>query len=314
MAVYLLPQFVVDLQTNGDPHFARQVLRRTLDRGGEFRHDRDDHRYHGIGDAWIKYVGQGKKAFRVIFIRSRADVYLYRAGGHDIEDNLVGPPRAAFDRAVGVGEGADEGRIGVGDALATAVGGTGLAREKRFLRNGRMAEVGRAILGRRNLPHKHIWLVSPFVSADLLLPTARLGKMLLEQAEDGAEVILVTSPPGEDDIRWLERLEERDIGVYCYPRLHSKLYCFVLDENRKFERGLPAANTLGSLLMVGSANMTGPGLGLGEGKWNEEICYSVPEREIGYIEEYVTELVGGGYGLREVRSLRARGWLGDNWG
>jgi hypothetical protein len=131
--------------------------------------------------------------------------------------------------------------------------------------------------------------------------------MLFDQAEDGASVLLVTAPPTEQNIEWLEQLEERNISVYFYPRLHSKLYCFILDENRKYERGLPDPAKLSSLLLIGSANLTASGLALSQGKWNEELCYSMPNSEINHVETYVTKLITYGYDLKEVRIFRARG-------
>ena len=309
---FLLPQFVEDLKGNADAHFARRVLGKTILRDGTFRVDADDHPYHGVDGAWIRYVGQGKNAFRVIFIRDGSNVYLFRAGRHDIEERVVAPRRGVFGDAVPVVE-----SKGLVEEAVVAVRGRGAADDgtvdlaTRFLRNARYRSIGREILGRRNLPHRDIWLVAPFITPKLLLPTARLGKMLLEQVEDGARVLVVTAVPANGDIGWLERLEERDIGVCCYPRLHSKLYCFVLDENRKYEAGLPDASTLSSLVIVGSANVTGAGLGFGDGGWNEELCYRVPASELRDVESYVTELVGRGYGLRDLRARRTSGrWRG----
>ena len=49
------------------------------------------------------------------------------------------------------------------------------------------------------------------------------------------------------------------------------------------------------------------GMALGERQRNEELCYSVPDNEIGFVEEYVAELMMHGYELPEVRRLLARG-------
>ena len=57
------------------------MLSKVLGRDGSFRLDRDDHRFHGIEDAWIRVVSRGNTAYRVIYIRRGRDVYLYRAGG-----------------------------------------------------------------------------------------------------------------------------------------------------------------------------------------------------------------------------------------
>ena len=317
MPTFLLPEFIVDLQTNGDAHFARRVLEKTIRHDGRFREDGDDHRYDGVADAWIRYVSRGRSAYRVVFIRSGANVYLYRAGGHAVEDRLESPRDGAIDEAIPVTDPETGVAAGIGGIRMPSGDEPVRQAVNRFLRNSPVTEINHAIFSRRNLPHRDIWLVAPFITPQLLLPTARFGRMLFDQVEDGASISLITAPPGDRDIAWLERLEERDIGVYCYPRLHSKLYCFVLDENRKYERGLPDAAKLSSLVLVGSANMTAAGLALGTDRWNEEICYSVPDSEIDHVETYVTNLMTRGYGLNEVRAFRARGlWQrleADRW-
>ena len=317
MRTFLLPEFVVDLQSNGDAHFARRVLEKTIHRDGRFREDGDDHRYHGVEDAWIRYISRSKTAYRVVFIRSGSNVYLYRAGGHAVEDRLRAPRERALDEAVPVMEPEAAVAAKFGGIAVPAGASHGRRAVNRFLRNSPGPEINRAIFARRNLPHRDIWLVAPFITPQLLLPTAAFGKLLVDQVEDGASISLITAPPKDRDIAWLERLEERDIGVFCYPRLHSKLYCFVLDENRKHERGLPDPAKLSSLLLVGSANMTAAGLALSKNGWNEELCYSVPDWEIDYVETYVTNLMMRGYGLNDVRAFRARGqWQrleADKW-
>ena len=308
MAVFFLPQFITDLRSHMDGHFARRVLEKTILRNGTFREDGDDHRYRGTTNLWIRYISRRRSAYRVVFVRDGAHVYLYRAGEHKIENRLRSPSDDAFDHAMPVAD--DE--LGVADSVSRVSSFQTSEYERstklnRFLRNSPTPAINRAIFSRRNLPHRDIWLVSPYIKAELLLPTARLGKLLFDQLADGASILLITLPPKSQNITWLEQLQERDINVYFYPRLHSKLYCFVLDENRKYERGLPDPSRLSSLLLVGSANLTGKGLALTDGKYNEELCYALPDNEIDSIESYVTELITRGYDLREVRSMRARG-------
>ena len=242
MAVLLLPNFVVDLQARRDGHFARRVLEKTISSDGTFKESANDHRYRGIEGAWIRYVSRGNTAYRVIFIRSGANIYLYRAGDHTVEDRLTEPKPELFDSAVPIGEPEASARRALREVSAVSRQET--RWNGRFLQNRPTPQVAHAILSRRNLPHRDIWLVAPFVSPGILQPTGTLGKLLLDQVEDGASVALITRPPVDQEIGWLEQLDEREIGIYFYPRLHSKLYCFVLDDNRKFERGLPDATQL----------------------------------------------------------------------
>ena len=309
MPVFLLPEFIVDLQTCADAHFARRVLKTTILGNGNFKEDSDDHRYRGVDDAWIRYVSGGKSAYRVIFIRSGANIYLYRAGEHAIEERLGAPREEAFDAAIPLAEAERNVARAIAEIPKQRTETPAEPAASRLLRNNPSPEINRAIFSRRNLPHRDIWLVTPFVTPELLRPTAIFGKMLFDQVEDGASIILITMPPKNQNIEWLEQLEERNVSVYFYPRLHSKLYCFVLDENRKYERGLPPPEKLSSLLLLGSANLTAAGLALSRDKWNEELCYSMSNSEIGHVESYVTELMMRGYDLRDVRTFRARGQL-----
>ena len=317
MSTLLLPEFIADLQQHPAPYFARRVLQKTLRPNGRFREDSQDHRYHGVTDAWIRYVSAGKSAFRVIYIRQGNDVHLYRAGPHSVENNLSPPKGVSVATAVPV---ADAGPIVAAAmvAIETAEAPEPLATPaNRFRRNVPTPQIGRAILSRRNLPHKDIWLVAPYVNRDLFAPTAQLGKLLLEQAEDGARVVLVTRPPTDGDIAWLERLQELSVDIVVYPRLHAKLYCFVFDDNRRYEPGLRGGERYSSLILLGSANLTSAGLGLNDARANEELCYAVPEDEIGYVETYVIDLIDRGYELQDVRRFKARGqWQrleNDKW-
>lgn len=307
MPVLLLPEFIVDLQRHADVNFARRVLRKTFRPDGNFRPDTDDHRYEGIDDAWIRYVSRGHTAYRVIYLRHGEDVYLFRAGEHKLEDRLAGPASASVATAIPVVEAGPE------VAAAIAAMPTQDTRRaipppvNRFRRNVPKPQINREIFSRRNLPHKDIWLVAPYITGDLFMPTAAIGKLLLDQVEDGASIAIVTSPPKDRDIEWMERLAERQIGIFVYPRLHTKLYCFLFDESRRYEPGLRNGDQYSSLILLGSANLTAAGMALGTGSYNEELCYAVPEDQIGYVESYVAELMMDGYELPDVRRALARG-------
>ena len=303
-----MPEFIVDLQSHAGANFTKRILQKTLHKNGDFREDGEDHRYHGVDDAWIRYVSRGTSAYRVIYIRDGTNVYLYRAGEHAIEDGLGAPKEGAVDAAYPVSEA--EGKVAeAAAAIAASPAATRpvMPPPPRLLRNNPSPAINRSIFSRRKLPHRNIWLVAPFINAELLQPTAQLGKLIFEQVEDGASASLITAPPKDQNIEWLERLEERNLSVFFYPRLHSKLFCFVLDEKRKYERGLPDPSKLSSLLMVGSANITRAGLALETTKWNEELCYTIPEAETTHIETYVTDLITRGYDLKTARAFRARG-------
>ncbi|CUJ18374.1 Uncharacterised protein [Achromobacter xylosoxidans] len=303
MPVFLLPTFIADLQEHKDANFARRVLQKTIRPDGGFRPDSDDHPYQGIEDAWIRYVSRQRTAYRVIFLRKGDSIYLYRAGEHSVEDRLDGPAKGYMEGAVLVGS--DE----VGAAATPTwkepiVAGPAV---NRFKRNIPHPQISHEIFSRRNLPHKDIWLVSPTVNGELFSPTKSFGKLLLDQVEDGASVSLITAPPKDKNIEWMEKLAERNVGIFVYPRLHSKLYCFVFDENRRYEPGLLDGDHYSSLILVGSSDMTAAGMALESQNLNEELCYSVSESEMSFVEDYVAELMMNGYELPEVRRFLARG-------
>lgn len=195
MPVFLLPEFLRDLQEHANPHFARRVLRRTLRSDSSFRPDADDHRYEGVDGAWIRYVSAGKTAFRVIYLRFGDNVYLFRAGEHKVEDRLAAPKSASVNAAVPVTD--PEGPAASSIAMISGQESYTVQRPvlNRFRRNIPNTQIKREIFARRNLPHKDIWLVAPFINGDLFLPTATFGRLLLDQVEDGARVVIVTSAP-----------------------------------------------------------------------------------------------------------------------
>ena len=311
MRVFLLPEFVNDLQSHRAPHFARQVLKHTLCKNGIFRSDRSDHPYKGVQNAFIRVVSRGTSGYRVIYLRCGKNIYLYRAGEHSIEDRITPPSEESVKFALSVGE-AEEGLF---PAVARRQAPTIITEPThRFLRNAPEPQIQREIFSRRNLPHESIWLVSPFINENLLLPTAKLGKLLLEQHEDGATVGIITTATKNMNIKWMERLNKDGIEIFVYPQLHTKLYYFLFDESRRYTLGLRASDRHSSLILMGSANLTSAGIALtsvrGDKEMahcNEELCCAIPESGISYITQYVNELKSHGYDLQSVRQFLARG-------
>lgn len=309
MAVFFLPEFVADMQSHKDAHFARRVLQKTLLPDGTFRPDSDDHRYEGIQDAWVRYVSRRRTSYRVIYIRLGENVYLYRAGEHHVENRLTKPRRTSMVSALPVHKNEEENVVTfvTEHVCSKNHAGTRLP-DYRFRRNTPQPQIYQEIFSRRNLPHKDIWLVAPFINEDLFLPTADFGRLLLDQVEDGASVVIVTSPPGTRSIEWMERLAERGVDIYVYPRLHTKLYCFLFDKNRRYEPGLRGGDQYSSLILLGSANLTRAGIAIGDDdNSNEELCYIVPAENVGYVESYIIELMENGYELPDVRRYLASG-------
>jgi hypothetical protein len=165
------------------------------------------------------------------------------------------------------------------------------------------------LLSRRNLPHKQIWIVAPYVTPQLFSIRSPLGGMLFSQVEDGARVALVTAPPPDKELGWLEQLEARGITAYLYPRLHAKLYAFLLDEDRLDDPTLQGSTSISHLILIGSANFTEAGLGLATDGGNEELCYALPQADCDTVSTYVRLLVNGSFDLPSARVYKAR----NNW-
>jgi hypothetical protein len=271
MTVGFSPAFIADLQAESDANFARRVFSKLFDGNGAFRADVNDHRYKGIPDAWIRYVSQGRSAFRVIYIKTGDDVFIYRAGPHSVEDNLVAPDEGEAAAKV------DKRDIEVEQGPKISMG--------RIISNLRTPALWQMVLSRRLIPHKEIILVSPFLSHSMLWRTSKLGRLLDDWVADGAKVSLITRPPPLNDHGVFEDLETRGIAALFHERLHSKLYMFQVDTAR-----VTYGRKQEDLLVLGSANLTESGFGATREAGNEELSYELPHSELSDLESYVAFL------------------------
>ncbi len=276
MAVHITKEFLNDLREADDLRFVRQVLNHTIDRDGDFADDKDDHRYKDIDDAWIRCVSKGATAFRVIFIRKGSDIYLYRAGHHDIEDHLA--PARSFSSSITLAEGPIKQPQEYKEQVPQQI----------FLKNSEPAFINKFLISMYHLRHHEIYIVSPFLDLPILSSKHHFGRFLDKAKEEGTDVILITLPPKNDDeITVFRDLELRDIRVFFLPRLHTKLYIFNVDlESRTFyQRGVFGTAVLGS------SNLTCPGLGFDELQPNEELCSTFHTDRIDELKDYVLKLM-----------------------
>lgn len=287
------PRFIADLQTENDANFARRVLIKLFDRDGAFRPDTNDHRYKGIPDAWIRYVSQGRSAFRVIYVRTGDEVLLYRCGPHSVEDHLSAPSAADIVIKVDPRE--------IVEVMPKPASKEAAAQNGRLISNLRTPALYHLVLSRRLIPHKEVILVSPFISQSLLWRTARLGRLLDDWVADGTKVTLITRPPPSDDHRLYEDLETRGIPTLFHEKLHSKLYMFQVDQKRvKYDRKQE------DLLVLGSANLTESGFGATRESGNDELSYELPRSDLGDLETYVAYLATSAADLVHLRVQAAR--------
>lgn len=316
MKVSLHTEFVGNLTEIGDAKVASRVLRKLFDKGGQFIvQAKDDHRYHGIKDGWIRYISQGKAAYRVIYIKNGDSVLLYRVGPHSVEDNLAAPDgtsghhivqdpiREAMRIAPGnhfsIAEMA-EAQFAIEDVVQENP-----LKERRLLHNHADRFLYGNLLGRRFLPHRDVYLMSPYLSMDLLRPTHAFGQMLDELIEGGATVWLISKPPNVSEISLFEQLSARQINVFFCQEVHAKVYAFILNRDELN----PDQQTNKDLIVVGSANMTWQGLnpkGLQSESIQYELSYDVPTDDWSDVEQFLLHVAGLSTELDVIRSSLAR--------
>lgn len=268
MNLYLTPQFLQDLRDAEDAKFLRRVLDQIIDKSNSFKRDQNDHRYHGIEDAWIRYISGGRTAYRLIYIQRNDDVFLYRAGAHSIEDRLSAP--RSLDG------------LPVRDVMSiernsTLTGGAqgGAQISGDLLKTSQPMMLSKVILGLTFVGHREIFLVSPYLSQGLLDRQAPFGRFLDKAIEERAAIVLITKPSEKFDWMFYEALESRGIMVHFHAKLHTKLFVFDIDETTLSAYNRDVTRTA----ILGSANLTDMGFSLGGEGGNEELCYRLPSAQ-----------------------------------
>lgn len=313
MKVRLHSQFISDLVEIGDANLPGRVLQKVFDGSGNFiERSRDDHRYKGIDNAWIRYAGQGKNALRVIFIRNGDEVVLYRAGHHSVEDRLKAPRDTTglpviSDEVIsllhaGPGNGNAITTYAAMQTAADQFEELAINQDSRILYNHAERFMYGSMLGRRFLPHKEVYLVSPFVSFDLLRPTSPFGQLLDELISDGATVCLITQPPSRrSNLISFDNLEARKISVFFHTAIHSKIYAFILDRDRLG----PDQSKSEDFVTIGSADLTTLGLRSGGSQQQElqfETNYQTQPKDWQEIESYILHVAELSTDLRTIKS------------
>jgi hypothetical protein len=272
MNIYFTPDFINDLRYAGDKGFARLALNHVFNDNGEFKSDPDDHRYHGVKDAWIRYVSRGRTAYRIIYIKHDNSIYLYRAGDHSIEDRLAKPKK--LDNTIQVKE--------------VKVEHDHFYDYGDLLKNSQPLLLREVITSMYHVGHREILLVSPVISSSIFSPQHHFGRFLDKSIEEGTAVGLVTLPPKWESLKWYGELETREILVYFYENLHAKLYLFDVDDStqNQFNR-----DKISKTAILGSSNLTEPGFALDGKIGNEELCYRLPVCKFEEARIYVNWLI-----------------------
>lgn len=265
MKIYILPEFIDDLKSLDNIKTLGRVLNKLFDAKFEFKQNRDDHRYRGVEDAWIRDVSKGTTAYRSIYILKGEKIYLYRAGTKKIEENLTSPDLTskAFELT--------DFKIEIGNHVIKS------KDSGKLLRSPDPAELMDEILRFTHVSLKEVWIISPVVSKELFNDNNQLGRFINRALEDNTTIILITCPPQNNDIAFYDILDERKIIVLYNEKLHAKLWFFGVN----LEQLSPAEIESGyiSTAILGSANLTTWSLGMDDSVPDNnllELCYRLP--------------------------------------
>jgi hypothetical protein len=268
--IILHRQFIADLLDADDKSFITRVIKGVFAESTDTANDRNDHRYGGVSNAWIRYVSRGRTAYRIIYLKQDGRTIFWRCGQHSVEDRLL-PPLVTEDQ--------------LSEVELTEDDTQEMPKPLTLITTHRYPLLYSAILGRRLIPNKKVYLISPFIDPSILLRGTRIGQTLDAMVADGAEVYVIT---GADQVRRCDLLYKdlllRDIELTFLPKLHAKIYLFITNEEiRHITARTP------SLGIIGSSNLTSCGVPNEVGQGNLEVNYAVDTTSIGNLEDIVVD-------------------------
>lgn len=270
-SVFVHRQFAADLLENGDPTFAKRMFSQLVDELDGSVNKKNDHRFEGIEDAWIRYASRGRTALRIIYLVRQGRTVFYRCGVHSVEDR-VSPPTLNDDTVFELALAEEDVEI--------------MAKPLSIISSYRQPYIYSALLGRRLIPNRSVYLVSPFIEPSLLSRGTRIGQTLDSIRSSGAEVVVISCAEEVSKFAEFHReLEARDIELVFVPKLHSKIYLFITDN--AFEHFTAQTPSLG---IVGSSNLTASGIPATPETGNIETNYAVDVTSIGALESVVMDL------------------------
>lgn len=266
--VFLHTSFLGDIESSKDGAFVRRVFLCLIDEINGKPNRSNDHRYKGINNAWIRHLSGGKTAYRLIFIRAGGKTIYYRCGGHHIEDHLSAP-NLSTENLVEL-ESNDEGIEEMTFPMT-------------FLTNHTQKLTLTALVGRRLIPNKEVWIVSPFLSEEILRRGSTFGRVLDSIVSDGTDVTVITAL---DQVNQYSKictdLSARKIEIAFVEGLHSKVYLFITDDSYTHRTA-----QVPSLGIIGSSNLTNSGIASIRGNGNMETNYTVPSESISELADLV---------------------------
>lgn len=287
-SIRLHERFVEDILSSDDAGFIKRVLNQVFSEFLGSANRKNDHRYRNIENAWIRYVSRGNTAYRIIYLTAGNEMTFYRCGEHSIEDALAAPnTNDQTVLAVEIDRGAVE----------------EMTKPLSILANDKPPYIYAALLGRRLIPNKSVYLVSPYISPDTLARGTRLGQTLDSIVGDGAEVVIITAAEEVEKFRIAQNdLKARKIELVFLPKLHSKIYLFITDSTHSH-----ATASVASLGIIGSSNLTNRGVAVTPADGNLETNYTVSPSSIPELEEVVLNFYCRGKDYRTTAKTFSKG-------
>ncbi len=287
MKKYLLhKKFIEDMCQNSEPNFAKRVLQTIFNKEDL---NSEDHKFKNLENAYIKKISRGD---RIIYIKSKnSDMIFYRCGNHSIEDIQDRNKNVDINSII------DEcSEIEINENEIEE-----MVSPQTFLSNHKGKTIVQAFWSRRRVPHKEVYIVTPFIETSYLLSTSKFGKMIDDFLSEHTDVNLVTQIPNVEDIKVYKDFERRGATTWFKEKLHTKVYLFIT--NKEFNSSYAERDDLG---IIGSANLTNRGIPFNGTDFNHETCYTVPNEDINMMKNTVLETILSSqsvYDLRKVEKI-----------
>lgn len=276
--------FIEDIVSHGDASFAKRVVGHLNDVFEGNENKSNDHRYNGIDNAWIRYLSRGKTAYRLIYLKQGGYDVFYRCGSHSVEDNLAVPT--------------DTNEV-VNLELSSEKSAEDTVSQTIYT-NHKAPIILSAFTGRSLIPHKEVFLISPFIDPTILYRGSKVGQVLDKMKSDGTDIKIVTSLDSLDkfDEIW-QNLDARNIELAFLPKLHSKIYLFMTNEYHHHH--LSSRPSLG---IIGSSNLTKRGIAEKLGDGNYETNYSVSDKSIEKLYDLAIDHYARAIDFRKAKQLK----------
>ena len=195
MKKYLLhKKFIEDMCENAEPNFAKRVLQTLFNKENL---NSEDHKFKNIDNAFIKKISRGD---RIIYFKSKkSDIIYYRCGNHSIEDIQDRNKNVDINSII-----TDCSEIEISEDEIEE-----MVSPQTFLSNHKGKTIVQAFWSRIRIPHKEVYIVTPFIETSYLQSTSKFGKMIDGFLSEQADVNLVTQIPNISDIQIFKDFERR---------------------------------------------------------------------------------------------------------